>query len=107
MLLKTAAVLSCNNDKLCSLENLLFLDKTNREILDAIDRSLFVICIEDPLPINFNHRQNSDMTQKKIRDDINKAMQMLYGGGSKFNSSNRWFDQVLQVRYSLKNNFFA
>ncbi|GAB6018838.1 hypothetical protein CHUAL_000499 [Chamberlinius hualienensis] len=86
-----------HRDRWANARSLLMKDKINSDALHKIQTSLFVICIDDPLPLSFNQRYNPDVTRKRIRNDVNKAMQMLYGGGSKFNSANRWFDQTLQI----------
>lgn len=62
-----------------------FADETNRQSLDAIETSLFILCLDNPLP--------------KWNDDILTlaAKQCIHGGGLDGNSANRWFDKTLQV----------
>lgn len=61
-------------------------DKTNKESVRAIEKSICTICLDAPMP--------------RVSDDTYKssvAAQMLHGGGSHFNSGNRWFDKTIQV----------
>uniref|UniRef100_A0A3B5A8U2 Carnitine O-acetyltransferase-like n=1 Tax=Stegastes partitus TaxID=144197 RepID=A0A3B5A8U2_9TELE len=61
-------------------------DETNKESLSAIERSICTVCLDGPMP------QASDETYSR-----RSALQMLYGGGSQWNSANRWFDKSLQL----------
>ncbi|KAL3876632.1 hypothetical protein ACJMK2_034449 [Sinanodonta woodiana] len=71
-------------------------DSTNRDSLDAIERSLFILCLDKALPVSLNHQQSFDMTSRNVRDDVSIMLQMLHGCGSKHNSGNRWFDKTMQ-----------
>uniref|UniRef100_A0A8C3Q9Q2 Carnitine O-acetyltransferase n=1 Tax=Geospiza parvula TaxID=87175 RepID=A0A8C3Q9Q2_GEOPR len=53
--------------------NNLLKDKTNKESVRAIEKSICTVCLDAPMP-----------------------RQMLHGGGSRLNSGNRWFDKTLQ-----------
>ncbi|KAM7369470.1 hypothetical protein PAMP_013737 [Pampus punctatissimus] len=60
-------------------------DDLNKESLSAIERSISVVCLDGPMP--------------KVSDEmytINAASQMLHGGGSQWNSGNRWFEKPMQ-----------
>ncbi len=61
-------------------------DKTNKESVRAIQKSIFTVCLDAPVP-----RVSDEMYFNKV------AAQMLHGGGSRWNSGNRWFDKTLQV----------
>ncbi|XP_070780464.1 carnitine O-acetyltransferase [Enoplosus armatus] len=60
-------------------------DKTNKESVSAIQRSIFTLCLDGATP------RGSDETYHSCA-----AVQMLHGGGSQWNSGNRWFDKTLQ-----------
>ncbi|OBS81043.1 hypothetical protein A6R68_20771 [Neotoma lepida] len=62
-------------------------DKVNRESVSSIQKSIFTVCLDKPVP--------------RVSDDVYRnhvAGQMLHGGGSKLNSGNRWFDKTLQAK---------
>ncbi|GLD48548.1 carnitine O-acetyltransferase-like protein [Lates japonicus] len=61
-------------------------DKTNKESLSAIERSIFTVCLDKVMP-PVSHEMNHTST----------ILQMLHGGGSQYNSGNRWFDKGMQV----------
>ncbi|ELK07262.1 Carnitine O-acetyltransferase [Pteropus alecto] len=60
-------------------------DKVNRESVRSIQKSIFIVCLDAPMP-----RVSEDVYRSQV------AGQMLHGGGSKLNSGNRWFDKTLQ-----------
>lgn len=61
-------------------------EPVNRQSVQEIIESLFVVCLDQPVKII-----NPD-------DDYNVAShQLIHGGGSKLNSGNRWFDKTLQI----------
>ena len=71
------------------LPYLLFLsfpDKTNKESVRTIEKSICTVCLDAPMP-----RVSEDIYKSRV------AAQMLHGGGSRWNSGNRWFDKTLQV----------
>uniref|UniRef100_A0A8C2DBV3 Carnitine O-acetyltransferase n=1 Tax=Cyprinus carpio TaxID=7962 RepID=A0A8C2DBV3_CYPCA len=65
--------------------NNLIKDKTNKESVRAIQKSIFTVCLDAPMP-----RASDDMYRTRA------GVQMLHGGGSRWNSGNRWFDKTLQ-----------
>lgn len=59
-------------------------DPINRYSLEDIQRSILVLCIDEPL-------QNVQDAHSEY------GGAMLHGGGSKVNSANRWFDKTIQL----------
>ncbi|TRY56784.1 hypothetical protein DNTS_035603 [Danionella cerebrum] len=57
-------------------------DSTNRDSLDMIERSLCLLCLDEP--------SATDLT------DTNRALLMLHGGGMDKNGANRWYDKPMQ-----------
>ncbi|CAM9592816.1 unnamed protein product [Lampetra fluviatilis] len=57
-------------------------DSTNRDSLDAIERCIFLLCLDGAM--------NRPLT------DVALAENMLHGGGARANSGNRWFDKPMQ-----------
>ncbi|XP_044760745.1 choline O-acetyltransferase [Coccinella septempunctata] len=74
-------------------------DERNRRNLDLIAKSLLVICLDEALPPSFNCRLHRGAKGHSAgnRDEANLSAQMLHGGGSGFNSANRWFDKTIQI----------
>lgn len=60
-------------------------DKINKDSVSAIQRSIFTVCLDGAMP-----QVTGDMYRSCA------AVQMLHGGGSQWNSGNRWFDKTLQ-----------
>uniref|UniRef100_A0A8C7GYU6 Carnitine O-acetyltransferase n=1 Tax=Oncorhynchus kisutch TaxID=8019 RepID=A0A8C7GYU6_ONCKI len=65
--------------------NNLIKDKINKESVRAIQKSIFTVCLDAPMP---------QMSEQRYQSRV--AAQMLHGGGSRWNSGNRWFDKTLQ-----------
>ncbi|MED6286603.1 hypothetical protein CHARACLAT_007749 [Characodon lateralis] len=65
--------------------NNLMKDRTNKESVRAIQKSIFTVCLDAPML-----RVSDEMYQSRV------AAQVLHGGGTRWNSGNRWFDKTLQ-----------
>ncbi|KAJ8261064.1 hypothetical protein COCON_G00167870 [Conger conger] len=65
--------------------NTLIKDKVNKESVRAIQKSIITVCLDAPMP-----RVSDELYRSRT------AIQMLHGGGSSWNSGNRWFDKTLQ-----------
>lgn len=65
--------------------NTLIKDKVNRDSVRRIQQSIFMVCLDAPMPRVSDHMYRSHV-----------AGQMLHGGGGHLNSGNRWFDKTLQ-----------
>ncbi|XP_059489582.1 choline O-acetyltransferase isoform X2 [Neocloeon triangulifer] len=86
-------------DTWAQVRELLAQSDKNCDNMELIQSSLALICMDDPLPTSFNYRALTDNYKgHKVgaRDETNMAHQMIHGGGSAFNTSNRWFDKTMQ-----------
>ncbi|KAH8382699.1 hypothetical protein KR009_004867, partial [Drosophila setifemur] len=76
-------------------------DESNQHILELIETAQLVLCLDEPLGGNFNARGFSGATppvhRAGDRDETNMAHEMIHGGGSEYNSGNRWFDKTMQL----------
>lgn len=76
-------------------------EEQNCRNIELIEQSLILLCLDETLPPSFNARgfigatPSCHMTQD--RDETNMAHEMIHGGGSECNSSNRWFDKTMQI----------
>uniref|UniRef100_A0AAQ6ARI9 Choline/carnitine acyltransferase domain-containing protein n=1 Tax=Amphiprion ocellaris TaxID=80972 RepID=A0AAQ6ARI9_AMPOC len=61
-------------------------DKINKDSLSTIERSICTVCLDGPIP------QASDEMYNTYA-----GLQIMHGGGSQWNSANRWFDKTLQL----------
>ena len=70
--------------------NVLFSDDINKDILENyIEKALFVVCLDKPLP---NNNSSYDTKCSKL---------LLHGCGSKYNAGNRWYDKTIQVNVKI------
>ncbi|XP_054258688.1 choline O-acetyltransferase-like isoform X1 [Macrosteles quadrilineatus] len=92
---------SQRRDHWAESREILIRDEKNRQNLELIENSLLVICLDQkPLSSKFNRKagpKGADGHRGEGRDETNMAHQMLHGGGSAFNSGNRWFDKTIQL----------
>ncbi|KAM3868335.1 carnitine O-acetyltransferase-like [Diretmus argenteus] len=65
--------------------NNLIKDKINKESVRAIQKSIFTVCLDAPMP-----RVSDELHQSRV------AAHVLHGGGARWNSGNRWFDKTIQ-----------
>uniref|UniRef100_A0A669EA51 Carnitine O-acetyltransferase n=1 Tax=Oreochromis niloticus TaxID=8128 RepID=A0A669EA51_ORENI len=65
--------------------NNLIKDRTNKDSVRAIQKSIFTVCLDAPML-----RVSDDLYLSRV------AAQILHGGGARWNSGNRWFDKTLQ-----------
>ncbi|KAK3089454.1 hypothetical protein FSP39_003760 [Pinctada imbricata] len=69
-------------DKWAVARGKLMEESTNRDSMDAIERCIFVLCLDQRIPILYNHRNSIDETSMNVRDDVSLALQMLHGLGT-------------------------
>ncbi|XP_022238682.1 choline O-acetyltransferase-like isoform X2 [Limulus polyphemus] len=66
----------------------------NKHSLNMLESSLFLLCLDEPLTSKPNY---SSIRRESINLEVETmASHILHGGGSDFNSGNRWFDKFLQ-----------
>lgn len=73
-----------------SINFLLILDELNRKSVEAIETSLFLLCLDGPAS-HLSARNAASLD----------AIKIVHGGGSKGSSGNRWFDKTVEVRRCL------
>ncbi|XP_036402999.1 choline O-acetyltransferase-like [Megalops cyprinoides] len=64
------------------VRTMLIKDATNRHSLEVMERSLCVVCLDEPCGVELT--------------ETGRAMQMLHGGGCCANGGNRWYDKPMQ-----------
>lgn len=88
-------------DKWARDREILLLDDQNQRNIELIEQALILLCLDEPLTDIFNSQGfNGGKFNGHIsgtRDETNMAHQMIHGGGSNFNTSNRWFDKTMQI----------
>ncbi|XP_033124898.1 carnitine O-acetyltransferase-like [Anneissia japonica] len=61
-------------------------DRTNRTTFDKINRGFVLLCLDEKF---------KSVPEEELDSEFGR--QLLHGGGSQFNSGNRWADKTLQV----------
>lgn len=81
--------------------HILLQEGQNARIIELIEQALCLICLDESLPLTFNANGFSGASPcvhfAGNRDETNMAHEMIHGGGSSFNTPNRWFDKTMQV----------
>ncbi|EFX85954.1 hypothetical protein DAPPUDRAFT_45346, partial [Daphnia pulex] len=73
-------------------------DLINARSLQSIESSSMIVCIDQPfLPPPLSGREDEEVSH---RVDTNRLLQMIHGGGSHWNTINRWFDKTVQFIFS-------
>lgn len=67
-------------------------DLINARSLQSIESSSMIVCIDQPF-----RPAVDDEEEVNNRVDTNRVLQMIHGGGSQWNTINRWFDKTVQV----------
>lgn len=73
-------------------------NENNKRNLELLEKSLLVVCLDEPLPTSFNgkFKKSAPGHMAGGRDDTNLMIQMLIGGNCSLNSANRWYDKTIQ-----------
>ncbi len=73
------------------------IDLINARSLQSIETSCMIICIDRAAP---------SLNDEELDGDSHRALQMIHGGGSDWNSANRWFDKTIQVVLLTRKTYF-
>ena len=73
-------------------------DSLNCSSLDVIESAQFVLCLDCGHPSTSSLPSHSPFSETHSTVLLNRC---LHGGGSEFNSENRWFDSGIQVCYCV------
>lgn len=77
--------LHIDTDNVNYINYLVFIDYTNRQSFKSIQRSIFMLCLDNPVPATTDNNWRSNL-----------ALRVLHGGTDGANSGNRWYDKTLQ-----------
>lgn len=78
-------------------------NRDNRRLFDLINRAIFVLCLDQRTS---HDKYGTPEGGNDAEENLDLwAGQMLHGGGSSFNSGNRWFDKTLQLIISKDGAF--
>ncbi|XP_055587299.1 choline O-acetyltransferase isoform X2 [Uranotaenia lowii] len=80
---------------------MLLIEEQNARNIELIEQALVLICIDEAIALTFNARGfNGSPAGAHYcggRDESNMAHEMIHGGGSEYNTGNRWFDKTMQL----------
>ncbi|KAG6446225.1 carnitine O-acetyltransferase [Manduca sexta] len=79
---------SDNRDNWAAAYRLLREDKTNKESLEDIEKSIAVLCLDSPVGL---WKCPDDNARRNVA-----GAQTIHGGGAAANGGNRWFDKTIQ-----------
>ena len=68
------------------------IDRHNKANLDAVEKAIFVLCLDKTPPYSTQSPSVMEMPTSSVT-----ARQCLHGDGTDYNSANRWFDKIIQV----------
>jgi len=71
-------------------------NRENRRLFEIINKAIFMLCLDARTSSIVAGRAAGVVDDAEQNLDL-WAAQMLHGGGSSFNSGNRWFDKTLQL----------
>lgn len=71
-------------------------DRKNKANLEAIEKAIFVLCLDQPPPPSTQSPSVMEMPTSSVT-----ARQCLHGDGTQYNSANRWFDKIIQICVSV------
>nr|CAH0108343.1 unnamed protein product [Daphnia galeata] len=74
-------------------------DLINARSLQSIESSSMIVCIDQPF-LQSTGPFSDDEEEVNHRVDTNRVLQMIHGGGSQWNTINRWFDKTVQFIFS-------
>lgn len=88
-------ILADNSDSMFNLSlmaSLKFVDRQNKANLEAVEKAIFLLCLDQPPP----HSTQSPSVMEMPTSSVT-ARQCMHGDGTEYNSCNRWFDKIVQV----------
>ncbi|CAF1021265.1 unnamed protein product [Rotaria sp. Silwood1] len=72
-------------------------DALNRDSLDLIERCIFIVCLDQSETNDLDENDDFVNFNNAVkRDFVSLGEQILHGGKTMFNASNRWYDKTMQ-----------
>ncbi|CAF0831034.1 unnamed protein product [Rotaria sp. Silwood1] len=72
-------------------------DALNRDSLDLIERCIFIVCLDQSEANDLDENDDFVNFNNAVkRDFVSLGEQILHGGKTMFNASNRWYDKTMQ-----------